>query len=56
MAFGADANQTTRSDSQIFVMDQVYKSMLGPNDTDRPNLLSTPTPEILWSTAIKANI
>ena len=30
----------------VFVMDQVYKSMFGPNNTDRRTLLSTPTPEI----------
>lgn len=30
----------------VFVMDQVYKSILGSNNTDRWTLLSTPTPEI----------
>ena len=50
------ANQTTRTESQIFVMDQVYKSMFGPNDTDQMTLLSTAVPEVLWVTAIEAKI
>jgi hypothetical protein len=37
-------------------MDKVYKSMFGPHDTDRLTLLSTEVPEVLWVTAIHAEI
>ncbi len=53
---GYQAGNTVETDSEIFTMKRVYKSMFGPSDSDILTLLSTDVPEVLWITAIKAEI
>jgi hypothetical protein len=56
IACGPEGNPKAHTESEIFEMDRVYKSMFGPHDTDDLTLLSTARPEILWITAINADI
>jgi hypothetical protein len=42
--------------SEIFSMDKVHKSMFGPSDRDLVTLRTSDEPEILWVTAITANV
>jgi hypothetical protein len=51
-----EAARSVDTESAIFTMDRVYPSMFGPKDTDRLELLKTPKPEVLWITAIKAEM
>jgi hypothetical protein len=49
-------SHVVRSETEIFTMGQVYKSMFGPRDRDFLTLLETDSPEVLWITAIKADM
>ena len=53
---GPQPGHTVVSESKIFSMDRVYESMFGPKDRDVLTLLSTDEPEVLWVTAIQAEI
>ncbi len=47
---------SVETESEIFSMDKVYKSMFGPSDRDLVTLRTSDEPEILWVTAISADV
>ncbi len=51
---GSSEPLSVASETKIFTLDRVYKSMFGPRDRDRLKLLETPEPEVLWVTAISS--
>jgi len=53
---GTGASHAVESESEIFTMDRIYRSMFGPADTDRVTLLQTDEPEVLWITAVRSDI
>lgn len=53
---GEPETHSVTTESQIFALEKVYKSMFGPSDRDRVTLLETAEPELLWVTGIKASM
>ena len=51
-----ETSNTYESASKIFTMNQVFRSMFGPKDIDRFMLSNTSAPEVLWITAIRADM
>ena len=50
----SSVGHVVRSETKIFTMDRVYKSMFGPKDRETLTLLEREAPEVLWVTAIQA--
>ncbi len=53
---GPGASHAVESETEIFTMDRIYRSMFGPSDIDRLTLLQTDEPELLWITAIRSDM
>lgn len=50
----AAATQTRTFLSEVYTIDQKYRSMMGPSSTQDVRLLETETPELLWITGYEA--
>lgn len=55
-ACGGPEPRVVESETRIFTLDRVFKSMFGPRDRDRLTLLESEEPEVLWVTAIAAQM
>ena len=53
---GPGVRHAVKSETEIFTMDRIYRSMFGPADIDRLTLLQTDEPELLWITAVRSDI
>ena len=49
-------SHAVKSETEIFSMDRIYRSMFGPASTNRVTLLQTDEPEMLWITAVRSDI